>query len=1170
MSNSSFYGSTGTTNNQTDAIEASVSNAAASETAAAASSATSTAQATISTDKATESAASAAEALVSKNAAAGSNTAATNSKNAAATSASAASSSASSASSSASTASTKASQASSSQSAASSSASTASTKASEASTSAASSLTAKNASVVAQAASEAARDASVVAKNASVVAQGASETAETNSETARDASIAAKDTSTTKANESAASAAAALVSKNSATASASTATTKANEASASATTSTASKDTAVAVTANFLGAHSSAPTQTASGGSLAVGMLYFDTGSDVLKVRASGGWINAGSSINGTSARFAYTLSANQTTVSGNDLSGNSLQFDAPFCDVFLNGVKLAAADMNISSGTSVVLAAGATAGDILEVVAFGTFQLTNGVFAGTTTVNNLTITGTTTAPTQAESDDSTKIATTAYVVDKITTLIGGAPSTLNDLNELAAAINDDSAYNSTLVTALATKMPKSGGAFTGAVTTNSTFDGVDIAARDAVLTATTTTANAALPKAGGTMTGALNIETGDNLQIKDRGSVLLYNTNDDNYARIRNTTASGNELQFSTNAVAMTIDISGNVGIGLTNPSDYYADQLVVSSPNNGGFTFVGATNAQNYIMWADGTSGADAYRGYIGYSHDNNAFRFGTFGTEAMRIDSSGRVLIGTTTEGDGEADTLTIAETGNAGMTIRSGSSNSGNIFFSDATSGAGEYAGVIQYGHSGNYMRFSTSGTERMRIDSSGNVTIGNPAYGANLGQLRIISDASSTDATLSLFGHNNIASGANFAKIQFAMQTGGTGGQTVAQIAGEAEGTSENAAHLVFSTASGGTLAERLRITSSGLHQFKGELETVNATMVMRFRDASAAFKAGIQAVNSNGQMVASSAAGDFAIRSQSNMLFATGGNTERMRIESSGNVGIGISNPVLPSGWGRVLHLHSATANGSAIRISDVASGSGDDGLKIGNYAQNSYLNNTDSGFMRFDTNGAEGMRLDSSRNFLVGRTTSTGLNDAGHVFGEDGYVYHTRTGNIMWLNTLSSSAVAITFGASGTTKGNIVINTSSVSYNTTSDYRLKENVDYDWDATSRLKQLKPARFNFIADADTTVDGFLAHEAQAIVPEAVTGTKDAMRDEEYEVTAAVEEVTDEDGNVTTEAADAVMGTRSVPDMQGIDQSKLVPLLVKTIQELEARITALEA
>ena len=111
---------------------------------------------------------------------------------------------------------------------------------------------------------------------------------------------------------------------------------------------------------------------------------------------------------------------------------------------------------------------------------------------------------------------------------------------------------------------------------------------------------------------------------------------------------------------------------------------------------------------------------------------------------------------------------------------------------------------------------------------------------------------------------------------------------------------------------------------------------------------------------------------------------------------------------------------------------------------------------------------------------------------------------------------------------------------GSIRCSTSSTSYNTSSDYRLKENVDYTWDATTRLKQLKPARFNFIADPDTTVDGFLAHEAQAVVPEAVTGTHNEV---------------DDDG---------------VAVMQGIDQSKLVPLLVKTIQELEARITALEA
>ena len=128
---------------------------------------------------------------------------------------------------------------------------------------------------------------------------------------------------------------------------------------------------------------------------------------------------------------------------------------------------------------------------------------------------------------------------------------------------------------------------------------------------------------------------------------------------------------------------------------------------------------------------------------------------------------------------------------------------------------------------------------------------------------------------------------------------------------------------------------------------------------------------------------------------------------------------------------------------------------------------------------------------------------------------------------------------------------------------TTATAYNTSSDYRLKENLVTDWDATTRLKQLNPLRFNFIVDPDTTVDGFLAHEVQDIVPEAITGVKDEMQEEEYEVTPAV---LDEDGNVVTEA---VMGTREVPKYQGIDQSKLVPLLVKTIQELEERITTLE-
>jgi len=135
------------------------------------------------------------------------------------------------------------------------------------------------------------------------------------------------------------------------------------------------------------------------------------------------------------------------------------------------------------------------------------------------------------------------------------------------------------------------------------------------------------------------------------------------------------------------------------------------------------------------------------------------------------------------------------------------------------------------------------------------------------------------------------------------------------------------------------------------------------------------------------------------------------------------------------------------------------------------------------------------------------------------------------------------WTATNSSAdgQTIMQFYRNGGLRGSISTSNSATAFNTSSDYRLKENVDYTWDATTRLKQLKPARFNWIADeTNTLVDGFIAHEVTSVVPEAVCGAKDAV---------------DSDGNI---------------DAQGIDQSKLVPLLVKTIQELEARITALEA
>ena len=184
------------------------------------------------------------------------------------------------------------------------------------------------------------------------------------------------------------------------------------------------------------------------------------------------------------------------------------------------------------------------------------------------------------------------------------------------------------------------------------------------------------------------------------------------------------------------------------------------------------------------------------------------------------------------------------------------------------------------------------------------------------------------------------------------------------------------------------------------------------------------------------------------------------------------------------------------------------------------------------------SNSLAFQTNNTEQMRLDTSgtlnllkTNFNAAASSSNrGLEIRANGSGAltlDLNVTDTGTATIMEFNNGNGNA------------GTIQTSGSSTAYNTSSDYRLKENVNYDFDATTRLKQLKPARFNFIADADTTVDGFIAHEVSSVVPEAISGEKDAVN---------------EDGSINA---------------QGIDQSKLVPLLVKTIQELEARITELE-
>ena len=314
-------------------------------------------------------------------------------------------------------------------------------------------------------------------------------------------------------------------------------------------------------------------------------------------------------------------------------------------------------------------------------------------------------------------------------------------------------------------------------------------------------------------------------------------------------------------------------------------------------------------------------------------------------------------------------------------------------------------------------------------------------------------------------------------------------------------------------------------------------------------------------------IDVNGTELILDADGDTSITADTDdqIDFKTGG-SDRVTIGSTGNVGIGTST------IGEKL-----TVAGSIKSTSRAIGGSSTAGVTLSYDSSNSIakLETWDSKPLSIETGGAERMRIlegGGADYILIGKTTTaSGEQKSGFMIGHNGasgtngrLIVSSQAHSA--FSRLDSNGEVIRFfrsstDYSATDVGSIDVTGSSTSYNTSSDYRLKENVVTDWDATSRLKQLKPSRFNFKVDKDTTVDGFLAHEVSNIVPEAVTGEKDAMTKEILYV----------DGDEIPEGK-KVGDVKEVSkiDPQGIDQSKLVPLLTKALQEALARIETLEA
>jgi len=281
----------------------------------------------------------------------------------------------------------------------------------------------------------------------------------------------------------------------------------------------------------------------------------------------------------------------------------------------------------------------------------------------------------------------------------------------------------------------------------------------------------------------------------------------------------------------------------------------------------------------------------------------------------------------------------------------------------------------------------------------------------------------------------------------------------------------------------------------------------------------------------------------------------------TGGST-RVTVDSNGRLGVGVTSP------DQEFHVKG----GGTVATFEGTGGGGSIGIKDSDDGTVAFIV-VDAGKFKIQTSGggySDKLIVEPNGDIIFGTTAVSTFGEKFRFFtnvdepvinidsasvGTAAAVVlrHARGG----LSGFSGKAFSFV-GNDNTEEGSIVIGTTSTAFNTSSDYRLKENEVAISDGITRLKTLKPYKFNFKKDPDVKVDGFFAHEVSSIIPEAITGTKDETEDILY---------TEKDTIPSGKKVGDVKET--VPKYQGIDQSKLVPLLTAALQEAVAKIEVLE-